>query len=77
MKLLESSIVTVFLILFFGMSAHAAVTMKLLGWGQLMNDWFINKMMEAHNEQRWDDRRNYAKAASVDFIKMIYFREEE
>ena len=42
-----------------------------------MNDWFVNKMMEAHNEQRWDDRRNYAKAASVDFIKMIYFKEEE
>ena len=42
-----------------------------------MNDWFVNKMMEAHNEQRWDDRRNYAKAASVDFIKMIYFKEDE
>jgi len=42
-----------------------------------MTDWYINKMMEAHNEQRWDDRRNYAKAASVDFIKMIYFKEEE
>lgn len=40
-----------------------------------MTDWYINKMMEAHNEQRWDDRRNYAKAASVDFIKMIYFKE--
>lgn len=32
MKPLESSIVTVFLILFFGMSAQAAVTMELLGW---------------------------------------------
>ena len=37
-----------------------------------MQEWYINKMEEAHNNKQWEDRRNYAKAAGIDLVKYFY-----
>lgn len=41
-----------------------------------MTEWYINKMIEAHNAKQWEDRRNYALAAKIDFVKYFYMAEE-
>lgn len=39
-----------------------------------MNEWYIQKMKEAHTSRNWEDRRNYAMMAGVDFIKEFYLK---
>lgn len=39
-----------------------------------MIEWYISKMEEAHKDKQWEDRRNYAKLANVDFVKYFYLK---
>lgn len=42
-----------------------------------MIEWYIKKMEEAHNNKRWEDRRNYAKMCNIDFVKYFYLQSNE
>jgi hypothetical protein len=41
-----------------------------------MQEWYIQKMKEAHEKGNHEDRRNYAKAANVDYVKEFYLKEK-
>lgn len=38
-----------------------------------MQDFYIKHMTMAHNELRWDDRKNYADMAGIYFVRYFYF----
>lgn len=40
-----------------------------------MREWYIKHMIAAHEAQQFDERRNYANAAGVDFVKWFYLKE--
>lgn len=37
-----------------------------------MNDFYIKHMIQAHESKAWEDRRNYAQMAGIDFAKYFY-----
>jgi hypothetical protein len=41
-----------------------------------MKEWYIKHMIAAHESRQFDERRNYAHAAGVDFVKWFYLNEE-
>jgi hypothetical protein len=41
-----------------------------------MKEFYIKHMIESHNARKFDDRRNYAQAAGIDFVKYFYLTEE-
>lgn len=42
-----------------------------------MNEFYIKHMNQAHEDKRWDDRRNYANMAGIDIVEYFYLREAE
>lgn len=38
-----------------------------------MTEFYIRHMVMSHNDGRWDDRRNYASMAGIDFVRYFYF----
>lgn len=45
---------------------YARYTDYLRGEQSNMNEFYIRHMVMAHNDGRWDDRRNYASMAGID-----------
>lgn len=42
-----------------------------------MVEWYIKQMYLAHEEGRYEDRNNYARAAGVDVIEEFYMKKDE
>ena len=37
----------------------------------MFKDWYVQKMIEAHQQGKFTERNNYAKAAGIDMLQMF------